>query len=75
MAKISIIGQIGEVEREIAMRERVYPQLVAASKMKSPEADMLMERMRAVLATLRFVQTYEKDFREYYAAVHGKEPQ
>lgn len=74
MAKISIIGQIAEVERELAMRESVYPRQISAGKMKKAEADMLIERMGAVRETLLFVQKHEKDFREFYAAKHGGQP-
>ena len=74
-AKVSLIGQIAELEREIAMRERVYPQQVAAGKMKQAEAEMLMDRMRSVHETLRFLQRHEKAFREWYRTVHGGEPQ
>ncbi len=66
--KISIIGQIAEVEREIAMREQVYPKQVREGKMKPEAANMLMERMRAVLATLRFCQQNEADIRAFVQA-------
>lgn len=74
-AKISIVGQIGEVQREIAMRERVYPHQIAAGKMKQGEADMLIDRMRSVLETLYFVQRNENAFREWYRGVHSGDPQ
>jgi hypothetical protein len=67
-SKISITGQIAEVKRELAMREQVYPRQVAAGKMKAGEADMLMDRMRAVLATLMFCQQHEQDIRRYMDA-------
>lgn len=68
MAKISIVGQISEMEREIALRERVYPQQVAAGKMKQAQAEMLMDRARAILATLMFCQEHLEDFRTFIAA-------
>ncbi len=48
----SIQAQISEVEREIAMRLRVYPGLVFRRKMKQGEADMHLAIMRAALETL-----------------------
>ena len=75
MAKISLIGQISEIDREIAMREQVYPRQIDAGKMKKAEAEMLMDRIHAVRATLIFLKEHETAFREYYATKHGKEPQ
>lgn len=66
--KISIIGQIAEIEREIRMRDQVYPKQVREGKMKPEEANMLMDRMRAVLATLHFCRENEADIRAYIAA-------
>lgn len=71
MGKISIIGQIAEVDREIRMREHVYPQQVRASKMRPEEAQMLMDRIRAVRATLVFCKEHEADIRAYMAAKRG----
>lgn len=65
--KISIIGQIAEVDREIAMRRRVYPGQVRVGKMRQAEADLLIERMQAVRATLKFCQENEADIRAYMA--------
>lgn len=45
--------QIACVEREIAMRERVYPHWVRGGRLKQDKADREIETMRAVLATLR----------------------
>lgn len=66
--KISIIGQIAEIDREIAMRERVYPREVQSGRMKQAEAEMLMERIHAVRATLMFCREHEADIRAYMAA-------
>jgi hypothetical protein len=68
MAKISLIGQISEVKRELAMRRQVYPRQVSAQKMRQQESEMLIERMEAVLSTLLFVQENEQGFRDYVAA-------
>lgn len=53
---ISIGQQIEEVEREIKQRERVYPRLVSAGKLKSAYADYQVQRMTAVLKTLEWVR-------------------
>ena len=49
---LGIGAQIACVKREIEMRERVYPSLVAKGKMKASAAEYEMMAMRAVLATL-----------------------
>lgn len=68
VAKISIIGQIAEIEREIRMREQVYQKQVREGRMKGEEAQMLMDRIRAVLATLHFCRENEADIRAHIAA-------
>ena len=67
MSKVSLAGQIAEVNREIALRRNTYPRLVAAGKMRQGEADMCIQRIEAVLATLYFVQEHEAGFRAYVA--------
>ena len=66
--KISIIGQIAEIDREIALRRSFYPRQVQAGKMKREEETMLMDRIYAVRATLVFCKENEQDIREYIAA-------
>ena len=51
-APITLAMQIACVEREIAMRERVYPRWVEAGKMKQKDADDELAAMHAVLTTL-----------------------
>ena len=70
-AKISIIGQISEIEREIGLRQQSYSKLVREGRMRQEEADMLMARIRAVLATLHFCREHEADIRAYMAAKKG----
>jgi hypothetical protein len=65
--KISIIGQISEMDREIAMRLKVYPHQVSAGKMKAAEAELLMERAHAIRATLVFCRDHEAGIRAYMA--------
>lgn len=45
--------QIKAVERELAMRRRVYPSWVAKGRMSQANADEEIAAMEAVLATLR----------------------
>lgn len=68
MSSISIIGQISEIDREIAMRERVYPREIQSGKMKKEVAEMAMERIYAVRETLVFCQKNRAGFVEYMAA-------
>lgn len=49
----NIDDQIRCVEREIGMRERVYPRWVENKKMSQNKADNEIATMRAVLDTLR----------------------
>lgn len=58
----SLSAQISEVEREIAMRLKVYRGFVHTRKMKQEEADIRIANMRAVLATLE--QVREKGLKE-----------
>ena len=61
---MELAEQIKCVEREIAMRRRVYPNWVASGKMKQEKADHEISAMEAVLYTLRFygkLQESEKD--------------
>lgn len=51
--RFSLSQQIEEIKREIAMRGRVYPGLVARGKMRKGEAEFHMSRMQAVLTTLQ----------------------
>lgn len=65
---ISLIGQIAEVDREIAKRHQVYPRQVASGKMKQAEAELLIGRMQAVRASLAFLKANEGDIRAMVAA-------
>lgn len=57
--KISLAQQIEELERELHMRADVYPRLVRSGKMRQSIADYQIERMKAALETLRWLQTNE----------------
>lgn len=58
--EIDLAAQIKCVEREIGMRERVYPRWVASKKMSQQKADAEIAAMNAVLATLKRLQTGER---------------
>ena len=50
---ITIAEMIACIEREIRMRERVYPRWIATGKMTQAKADAEIVTMKAVLAFLR----------------------
>lgn len=66
--KISIVSQIAEIDREIAIRMSFYPRQVQAGKMRQMEAEMLLDRAHAIRATLVFCQDNEADIRAYISA-------
>jgi hypothetical protein len=66
--KVSLIGQISEIDREISMRQRVYPEQIRRGKMRKAEAELLMSRIQAVRASLMFLKEHENDIRTMIAA-------
>lgn len=65
--KIALASQIAEAKRELALRRNTYPRLVASGKMRQSEADLCVQRMEAILATLMFNQKHEPAIRAYIA--------
>lgn len=65
--KISIVGQIAEIDREIAERQKLYPRLVNDGRMKEEQRVMLMDRIYAIRATLMFCRENENDIRAWMA--------
>lgn len=57
--KVSLQGQIAEVDRELAQRKDVYARAVSTRKMRQSHADFQIEQMRAVRATLVWLQDNE----------------
>lgn len=51
--KINIDDMIKCVEREIGMRERVYPRWIEQKKMSQEKADLEIRTMKAVLDQLK----------------------
>lgn len=56
----SLSDQIKEVEREIRLRESVYPKWIRAGTMTQHDAGYHLGRMRSVLKTLREVADESK---------------
>lgn len=50
---ITLAAQIAEVRRELAVRSRVYPRLVAEGKLPEARSAMQIARLEAVLETLQ----------------------
>lgn len=65
--EVTLDEQIAEVEREIRLREVVYPRWVAAPKPKlsQTQADKQLGRLRAVRATLAQGRTARALLREF----------
>ena len=53
---VTVAEMIACVERELAMRRRVYPRWVLAGKLTKAAADLELTRMEAVRATLTSAQ-------------------
>lgn len=53
---VPIEAQIAEVERELALREQVFPRWIADHKMKPEKAARCMNAMRAALASLKSIK-------------------
>ena len=58
-SKVSLNQQIEEAEREMGLRRKVYPALVARGKMRASEADFFVERQQAIIDTLSWLQDNE----------------
>lgn len=69
---VPLADQIREVERELALRGRVYPFQVKTGKMDQAEADRHMAAMEGVLATLRYVEKNAVGIRRIAARVKGE---
>lgn len=59
---VPLSDMIACVEREIAMRERVYPRWVESGRMTQDKADWELRVMRAVLVKLRLNQQDNEDY-------------
>ena len=59
--RVSLSDQIAEVQREVAMRKRVYIRLIDQGKMTAAEAEMRTTNMAAVLNTLEQIRNGGND--------------
>ena len=57
---VALAHQIAEVEREIGLRYGVYKKRVASGAMTPEDARAQLDRMRAVLRTLRSIETFDQ---------------
>lgn len=67
---VPIADQIKEIERELVLRERAFPQFVARGNKTQAEADQQMDRMRAALATLKWVEKHQDRLRQLAPELH-----
>jgi hypothetical protein len=69
-AKYSLTSRIHEVQREIEMRERVYARQVYPNSVwrSKGEADLALDIMRDVGATLEWLKENEADIRAFIDA-------
>ncbi len=65
--KYSLQAQITEVKRELAQREKVYPNLVRSQRLKEGQAEYQVDTLKGVLATLEWLQSNEADVRAFVA--------
>lgn len=54
---LTLADQVACVEREIRMRQKVYPRWIGQGKMTQDKADHEIACMRAVLETLKGLQS------------------
>ena len=57
---VTLKDQIICIEREISMRQRVYPRWVEDGRMKQAKADAEIRTMQAVLSTLKSLEEKER---------------
>lgn len=60
LLEINIQDEIACVEREIKMRERVYPRWVSEKKMTQEKSDREISLMKVVLKRLQDIKNKEK---------------
>ena len=63
-AEITLDDMVSCIEREIGMRERVYPRWVEQKKLLQATADQEMARMRAVRDLLLTVKNVKAELRQ-----------
>lgn len=68
---VPLADQIAEVRRELALRDRVYPHMVASGKVSEEEAAAQTARMQGVLKTLMWLHQNEDAIRAAIARKRG----
>jgi hypothetical protein len=58
-ARIPLAVQIAEIEREIALRRRVYPRWIQIGRMKQDDADRHIATLEAARVTLQWLKENE----------------
>lgn len=58
MTAVPITEQCAEIERELALRRRVYPHWVESGRLGDVDAERQLSRMEAALKTLRWVEKH-----------------
>lgn len=53
---VTLFAQIGELRRERAVRQNVYPRLIASGKLRGPKADLQIRCLEAAIETLEKVR-------------------
>lgn len=66
-AAVPIEDQIAELEREVAMRRQVYPNLVIGRKLSQAKADQQIATMQAAAASLRWLAANREWIHEAHA--------
>jgi hypothetical protein len=64
MTKTVLAEQIAEVERELAMRAKVYPGWVVAGKLSQALADRQTACLAGALKTLQWLQSHETEIKD-----------
>lgn len=63
-AKLNLDDLIRAAERELAMRERVYPKWITAGRMTQAAADFELQAMRQIADVLIMFQRFEAPIRD-----------
>lgn len=64
MSKIPLSDLAACADREVAMRERVYPGWVEKKKMSADKADHEVSAMKQIAVTLRWLEKWEPVIRQ-----------
>lgn len=73
MSRVSLQAQIDEVSRELTVRASEYGGRVRRGELRASAADMHIDRMRAALRTLQWVQRHQALITAAVAAVQGSQ--